>query len=193
MNLTDEITAQRWPRLLREHLRRHPIKALMLDVDGVLTDGRIWVDADGEAIKSFNVMDGHALKQIQQEGVAVAIITGRDSAAVRRRVADLGLHTGHYGVKDKWACASAWLSGLGLDASHLAAMGDDWPDLPVLQRAALACAPASAHIDVRAMAHWVLPQAGGQGAVRELCDAILWSRGDYGRCLAAAQPTLDAR
>ncbi|MEJ7137292.1 KdsC family phosphatase [Amphibiibacter pelophylacis] len=190
---TDAVSV-RWPRLWREHLQAHPVQTLIVDVDGVLTDGRIWISAEGESLKSFSVLDGQGLKLLQQAGVDVVVITGRDSAAVRRRVQDLGLAHAFYGVSDKWACARTWLEARGRGADTLAVIGDDWPDLPLIQRAAIACAPANAHEDILGAVHWVTRRAGGEGGVRELCDALLWARGAYNtQRHADCQPTLDAR
>ena len=127
-------------------------KAAIFDVDGVLTDGRIYIGEHGEAFKAFNTLDGHGLKLLAQGGIAPLVITGRDSPAVRRRVADLGLPHAVYGAHDKLAAAEALLAALRLDWADIAAIGDDWPDLPLLARAGFACAPANAHAEVRAVA-----------------------------------------
>ena len=120
------------------------------------------------------------------------VITGRDSPAVRRRVADLSLPHAVYGVKDKLAAAEPLLRQFGATWGEVAAMGDDWPDLPLLARAALACAPANAHAQAKAVAHHITAMAGGHGAAREFCDLLLVATGHYARLLAGQMRTLDA-
>jgi len=167
------------------------LKAAIFDVDGVLTDGRIYIGEDGEAFKAFSTLDGHGLKLLAMAGVTPIVITGRDSPAVRRRVADLGLQHAVYGAKDKLAVAQPLLKQLGLQWGEVAAMGDDWPDLPLMTRAGFACAPAQAHAEVRAIAHYVTQAAGGHGAARECCDLILQAGGHYTRLLNGHLDTLD--
>ena len=169
------------------------LKAAIFDVDGVLTDGQLWIGAEGEQLKAFHALDGHGLKLLAQGGITPIVITGRDSPAVRRRVADLGLKEAHYGASDKLAVATAVLQRLGLQWSEVAAMGDDWPDLPLMQRAAFACAPANAHAEVRALAHHVTQARGGQGAARECCDLLLMASGRYQALLNGHLTTLDGR
>ncbi len=167
------------------------LKAAIFDVDGVLTDGRIYIGEQGEAFKAFSTLDGHGLKLLDQGGITPIIITGRDSPAVRRRVADLGLRHAVYGAKDKLAVAQPLLDQLGLQWSQVAAMGDDWPDLPLLTRAGFACAPAQAHAEVKAVAHYVTTAAGGHGAARECCDLMLQACGRYAQLLNGHLDTLD--
>ncbi len=167
------------------------MKAALLDVDGVLTDGRIYIGEHGETVKAFSTLDGHGLKLLRQAGIEPLVITGRDSAAVRRRVADLGLPHAVYGVQDKLAAAQGLLDALGLGWADVAAMGDDWPDLPLLSRAGLACAPANAHAEVRAVAHHVTAARGGHGAAREFCDLLLVASGRYAALLQGQLQTLD--
>ncbi len=167
------------------------LKAAIFDVDGVLTDGRIYIGEDGEAFKAFSTLDGHGLKLLAMAGITPIVITGRDSPAVRRRVADLGLQHAVYGAKDKLAVALPLLKQLGLQWGEVAAMGDDWPDLPLMTRAGFACAPAQAHAEVRAVAHYVTQAAGGHGAARECCDLILQAGGHYARLLNGHLDTLD--
>ena len=169
------------------------LKAAIFDVDGVLTDGRLFIDDQGERQKAFHVLDGHGLKLLAMGGIAPLIVTGRDSAAVRRRVADLGLAHAVYGAADKLAAAQALLASLGLDWPQVAAIGDDWPDLPLLERAAFACAPPNAHAEVRAIADHVTEAPGGGGAAREFCDLLLMASGRYAALLEAQRKTLDAR
>ena len=164
------------PELL---LRAQDIQVLMLDVDGVLTDGGLYFGSEGEQLKRFHTLDGLGIKLLQQAGMTVAVITGRDSPALRTRLAALGIAHAHYGIEDKAPAAQQILNALGLNWSQAAAMGDDWPDVPVLRRCALALAPAQAHAEVCALAHHVTRRAGGQGAVREACDVLLMAKGRY--------------
>ena len=177
--------------LLKAQGRGLGLKAVILDVDGVLTDGRLFIGEHGESFKAFSALDGHGLKLLVQAGITALVITGRDSPAVRRRVADLGLAHAVYGAQDKLAAASALLQSLALDWADVAVMGDDWPDLPLLTRAAFACAPANAHAEVRAIAHHVTAARGGQGAVRECCDLLLMAAGRYAPLLRGHLVTLD--
>jgi len=167
------------------------LKAAIFDVDGVLTDGRIYIGEHGESFKAFSTLDGHGLKLLKQGGIEPVIITGRDSPAVRRRVADLGLAHAAYGAGDKLAAAGALLAMLGLDWPEVAAIGDDWPDLPLLARAGFACAPANAHAEVKALAHHVTTAPGGHGAAREFCDLLLMAAGRYAGLLQGHLQTLD--
>lgn len=167
------------------------IKLALFDVDGVLTDGRIYISETGEDFKAFHTLDGHGLKSLQQVGITPVIITGRDSPAVRRRVADLGLAHAFYGVRDKLAAAEPLLAQLGAQWGEVAAMGDDWPDLPLLTRAGFACAPPGAHAEVRAVAHHITQAPAGHGAARECCDLLLMAAGHYERLLRAQHATLD--
>jgi len=167
------------------------LKAAIFDVDGVLTDGRLFISEHGEAFKAFYALDGHGLKLLAQGGIEPIVITGRDSAAVRRRVADLGLRHAAFGAADKLAVAQEWLARLGLDWREVAAIGDDWPDLPLLARCAFACAPAQAHVEVRAVAHHVTTAAAGAGAAREFCDLLLIANGRYRALLEGHLTTLD--
>lgn len=176
------------PELL---LAAQGVRLAIFDVDGVLTDGRIYIGEQGETVKAFSTLDGHGLKLLARGGIVPAVITGRDSPAVRRRVADLGIAHAVFGAGDKLAAAEPLLAGLGLDWSTVAAMGDDWPDLPLLQRAAFACAPANAHAEVRAVAHHVTDAPGGHGAARECCDLLLIAAGRYAALLQDHLVTLD--
>ena len=160
------------------------IRVLFLDVDGVLTDGGLLYSEAGETLKRFNTLDGHGLKMLQRAGITPAIITGRDSAALRTRLAALGITQAVYGTEDKLPAAAKLLAELGCTWAQAAAMGDDWPDLPVMRRSAFACAPASAQIEVRHAAHFVTQARGGDGAARELCDLLLVATGRYAALLA---------
>lgn len=157
--------------------RAHRIRLLVLDVDGVLTDGRLYLSADGEELKVFHVRDGSGLVAIQRAGITVAIISGRDSAAVTRRARELGIQHVSQGVSDKGAELERLLAELGVAAEATACVGDDTPDAPMLRRAGLAIGVADAHPALLAQAHWVTKSNGGQGAVREVCDLLLSARG----------------
>ena len=168
------------PELL---LKAQGIKVAFFDVDGVLTDGGLYISEQGETLKRFNTLDGHGLKMLQKAGITPAVITGRDSLPLRTRLAALGIIHAHYGTEDKRPAAIATLKTLGLDWPQAAAMGDDWPDLPVMRSAAFSCAPADAHAEVKAIAHHVTPTQGGHGAVREFCDVMLMASGRYAQLL----------
>jgi 3-deoxy-D-manno-octulosonate 8-phosphate phosphatase (KDO 8-P phosphatase) len=176
------------PELL---LKAQGIRAAIFDVDGVLTDGRIYLSERGEEFKAFSTLDGHGLKLLAQGGIAVIVITGRDSPAVRRRVADLGIAHAVYGAHDKLAAAAGVMATLQVGWDALAVMGDDWPDLPLMTRAAFACAPANAHVEAKAVAHHVTAAAGGHGAARECCDLLLTAAGRYAGLLHGHLVTLD--
>ena len=170
------------PELL---LKAQGIKVAFFDVDGVLTDGGLYMSEDGETLKRFNTLDGHGLKMLQKAGITPAVITGRDSLPLRTRLAALGITHAHFGTEDKRPAADATLKTLGLSWSQAAAMGDDWPDLPVMRRAAFSCAPANAHAEVKAIADHVTAVQGGHGAAREFCDLLLIASGRYAQLLAA--------
>ncbi|HEY4069484.1 MAG TPA: HAD hydrolase family protein [Burkholderiaceae bacterium] len=176
------------PELL---LKAQGIRWAIFDVDGVLTDGRIYLSERGEEFKAFSTLDGQGLKLLALAGITPVVITGRDSPAVRRRVADLGIAHAIYGASDKLAAAQPLMAALKLGWDSLAAMGDDWPDLPLMSRAAFACAPVNAHIEVKAIAHHVTASAGGHGAARECCDLLLMAAGRYAEALRGHLVTLD--
>jgi len=169
------------PELL---LRAQGVRVAFFDVDGVLTDGGLYFSEHGETLKRFHTLDGQGLKLLLQAGITPAVVTGRDSAPLRVRLQALGIEHAVFGTEDKRPAAEAILSTLGLDWSQAAAMGDDWPDLPLLRRSALACAPANAQAEVLAAAHYVTRAQGGEGAVRELCDLLLVASGRYAALLA---------
>ncbi len=173
------------PELL---LAAQGIRVVFFDVDGVLTDGGLLYTESGETIKRFNTLDGHGLKLLQKGGITPAIITGRDSAPLRTRLQALGVQHAVYGTEDKLPAAERLLAGLGLDWSQAAAIGDDWPDLPMLTHPAFAPAPAHAPPEVGARARYVTRASGGAGAVRELCDLLLQAQGRYADLLAPYLP-----
>ena len=168
------------PELL---LRAQGVRVAFFDVDGVLTDGGLYFTEAGETIKRFNTLDGHGLKLLQKAGITPAVITGRDSAPLRVRLKALGVEHAVFGTEDKRPAAEQMLATLGLGWAQAAAMGDDWPDLPVMRRSAFACAPANAQTEVRHAAHFVTQARGGDGAARELCDLLLVATGRYAQLL----------
>jgi 3-deoxy-D-manno-octulosonate 8-phosphate phosphatase (KDO 8-P phosphatase) len=167
-------------------LRAQGVKVVFFDIDGVWTDGGLFFSESGETLKRFNTLDGLGIKLLQKAGIVPAVITGRDSAPLRRRLQNLGVEHAHFGTEDKRPAAEATLKALGLDWTQAAAMGDDWPDLAVMSRVAFACAPPNAHTEVRARAHYVTHASGGDGAVRELCDLLTVASGRYAALLDAA-------
>jgi 3-deoxy-D-manno-octulosonate 8-phosphate phosphatase (KDO 8-P phosphatase) len=169
------------PELL---LKAQGVRVAFFDVDGVLTDGSLLFTEDGESIKRFNTLDGQGLKLLQRAGITPAVITGRDSKPLRVRLAALGIVYAVFGTEDKRPAAEKILQTLGLDWSQAAAMGDDWPDLAVMQRCKLACAPVNAHIEVRTRADYVTQASGGHGAAREFCDVLVVASGQYAGLLA---------
>jgi 3-deoxy-D-manno-octulosonate 8-phosphate phosphatase (KDO 8-P phosphatase) len=156
--------------------RARQVRLLVLDVDGVLTDGRLHITERGEETKVFHVRDGSGIVALQRAGVPVAIISGRASAAVARRAAELNIGHLHQGVGDKGVALDALLAALGVAPQAVACVGDDTPDVPMLERAGLAVAVADAHPTARAVAHWITAAPGGRGAVREVCDLLLHAR-----------------
>lgn len=169
------------PELL---LQAQGVRVAFFDVDGVLTDGGLYFSETGEALKRFNTLDGQGLKLLQKVGITPVVITGRDSPALRLRLKALGIEHARFGTEDKYPAAEAFLQTLGLYWSQAAAMGDDWPDLPVMQRAAFACAPANGHAQAKALAHYVTTERGGEGAARAFCDVLLVASGHYAGLLA---------
>ena len=170
------------PQLL---LLAQPVRVAFFDVDGVLTDGGLYFSEVGETLKRFHTLDGHGIKLLQQAGITPAVVTGRDSPALRLRLKALGVMHARFGTEDKRPAAESILDELGLSWPQAAAIGDDWPDLPVMRRVAFACAPAQAHIEARALAHHVTAAPGGAGAAREFCDLLLVASGRYAGLLAA--------
>jgi 3-deoxy-D-manno-octulosonate 8-phosphate phosphatase (KDO 8-P phosphatase) len=161
------------------------VKVALFGVRGVLTDGRSALGEAGERFETFSALDDQGLQSLQQAGIVPVLITGRDSPAVRRHVAELGLAHAAYGVRDKLAAAEPLLAALGARWGEVAAMGDDWPDLPLMSRAGFACAPPGAHAELRAVAHHVTQAPAGHGAARECCDLLLMAAGHYERLLHA--------
>ena len=156
---------------LRE--RAAKIRMLVLDVDGVLTDGKLYFDHSGNGMTAFNTRDGLGMKALQRCGIEVAVITGRQSAAVARRMAQLDIQHVYQGREDKLNAFLHLLEVTGLDAAQICFAGDDWIDLPVLLRTGLAVSVADAEVRVKQQAHWITRRNGGDGAVREICNLIL--------------------
>lgn len=153
------------------------IKLAIFDVDGVLTDGRLWYSEDGHELKSFHVHDGLGLKRLRANGIEVGIITARISHLVAQRMADLGVIHVYQGQEDKRACFDQLLHALQLNAQECSYTGDDLPDLCVMSVVGLAIAVANAHPSVSKQAHWQTRREGGSGAVREVCDLLLDAQG----------------
>lgn len=168
---------------LRERAAR--IKLLLLDVDGVLTDGRLYFGNQGEEYKSFCTLDGQGIKALQKTGVNVGIITGRTSNLVARRASDLGIAILVQGREDKWEALQEILQHHPIALDDIAFMGDDWPDLGVMSRVGLAFTVANAHVSVAARAHWQSRERGGEGAVRAACDLIMQAQGTFDAVLAS--------
>lgn len=164
--------------------RAQRLKLMIFDVDGVLTDGGLRYGPDGETIKTFNVLDGHGIKLLQQSGVKAAIISARSSAIVARRASDLGIAVLMQGVHDKRAAFEQVRSELQLSVEECGFMGDDVIDLPVMTRVGFAASVPNGHPEVRARAHFVSEARGGRGAAREVCDFILRAQGNYEAALA---------
>jgi 3-deoxy-D-manno-octulosonate 8-phosphate phosphatase (KDO 8-P phosphatase) len=163
------------PATVRERAER--VRLAVFDVDGVLTDGRLWYAEDGRELKSFHVRDGLGLKRLLANGIEVAIITARISHLVTERTAELGIAHVYQGQDDKLACLEQLLHALKLEPAQAAYTGDDLPDLAPMRRAGLAVAVADAHVWVRQQAHWRTLLPGGAGAVREVCDLLLAVQG----------------
>lgn len=165
--------------------RASRIKLLLLDVDGVLTDGKLYFGNNGEEFKAFSTLDGHGIKLLQKSGVKVGVITGRTSELVSRRTRDLGIKIVVQGREDKWDALQEILQEHPLHADEIAFMGDDWPDLTVMTRVGLALTVANAHCSVAARAHWQSKERGGEGAVRAACDLLMQAQGTFDSALAA--------
>jgi 3-deoxy-D-manno-octulosonate 8-phosphate phosphatase (KDO 8-P phosphatase) len=156
--------------------RARGVRLAILDVDGVLTDGSLWFGPRGEALKRFNILDGHGLKMLAGAGVAVAILSGRRSRAVAARARELGIVHVIQGATDKLAEFVRLRARLGIEERACAFVGDDLPDLAVMERCGLAVAVANAVESVKSRAHYVTRARGGEGAVREFCDLVLAAR-----------------
>ena len=160
------------------------VRLLALDVDGVLTDGRLYFTADGETIKTFSTLDGHGLKMLRQSGVELAVITGRSSAMVEKRIGDLGIKHLYMNREDKLAALKELLTTLQLELSQVAYMGDDLPDLPAIHQVGLGLTVPNAYSLVKEQADWCSDARGGEGAVREACDLIMQAQGTLAAALS---------
>jgi 3-deoxy-D-manno-octulosonate 8-phosphate phosphatase (KDO 8-P phosphatase) len=159
--------------------RVQKIRLLLLDVDGVLTDGRLYFSNSGEELKAFHILDGHGIKQLQASGVKVGIVTGRESALVANRARELSVQIVVQKSPDKLASVRQIAEEQKLQLEEIAFMGDDFPDLPPIRAVGLGFTVANAHRDVRAHCHWQSSRSGGDGAVREACDLIMQAQGSY--------------
>ncbi|MDO4905774.1 MAG: HAD-IIIA family hydrolase [Lautropia sp.] len=167
------------------------IRLLAMDVDGTLTDGRIWIGSQGEIAKSFSVRDGFGIKLLQKAGIQLAVITGRRSTIVEQRATELGIDHVFQGVVDKRATLKTLCEQLGIGLEETAFMGDDWPDLSAMQACALPVAPVDAVPEVLAAARWIATARAGEGALREFANFLLNSRSDYQALLAQYRGTPD--
>jgi 3-deoxy-D-manno-octulosonate 8-phosphate phosphatase (KDO 8-P phosphatase) len=159
---------------LDERARR--VRLAIFDVDGVLTDGTLYIGPQGEAFKAFNILDGHGLKMLQAAGIGTAIISGRSSEAVVRRAGELAIAHVVQGSTDKLASLHALCAKARVEAQDCSFMGDDLPDLEVMRACGLAAAVANAVDAIKQAAHYVTRAAGGHGAVREFCEMVLRAR-----------------
>lgn len=169
-------------------IKAKDIQLLALDVDGVMTDGTITYGNSGEETKAFNIKDGLGIKLLQRAGIEVAIITGRTSALLERRAAELGITTLLQGREDKSVALRELVQARDLSLDRTAYMGDDLPDLGAIIEAGIGACPADAAATVRNAADWIATAAGGRGAIRELAEALLQARGDWDRLLEAYRP-----
>jgi 3-deoxy-D-manno-octulosonate 8-phosphate phosphatase (KDO 8-P phosphatase) len=161
---------------------RH-IKLIIFDVDGVLTNGNLFLGDDGQEYKAFNSRDGHGMKMLQSTGVEIAIITGRTSTVVELRMASLGIEHVYQGQLDKIAAYEEVITKLGVDDQTVAYVGDDVVDIPVMRRVGLAVAVQDAHPVVVQHSHWQTPSAGGQGAARDVCELIMEAQGNLDKVM----------
>ena len=161
------------------------IQMLALDVDGILTDGSVTYDSNGAEHKSFNIKDGLGIKLAQQAGIKVAIITGRVSPMVERRANELHIDYLIQGREDKGTALTELEEKSGISLKNIAYMGDDLPDYLAIRMAGIGITVADGHADVQAIADWITANAGGQGAVREVCDALLVSHDQYQQMTAS--------
>jgi 3-deoxy-D-manno-octulosonate 8-phosphate phosphatase (KDO 8-P phosphatase) len=166
LSITDEV----WSRA-------KDIRLLGIDVDGVLTDGTLYYSDHGELMKAFHTLDGFRIKLLRQSGIEVAVLSGRDSPMLRRRLSDLGITHIHLALKEKGTSWGIVQRQWGLSVKQCAFIGDDWIDVPALERSGLAVAVPEAPGKVKSMAHYVTSRAGGKGAVAELAELLLQSQG----------------
>ncbi|MCU7878827.1 MAG: 3-deoxy-manno-octulosonate-8-phosphatase KdsC [Candidatus Thiodiazotropha sp. (ex Lucinoma borealis)] len=160
------------------HTKASGVKLVIFDVDGVLTDGSLYLGDDGQEYKAFNSRDGHGMKMLQKSGVVIGIITGRTSEVVRIRMEGLGIEHVYQGKHDKLPAYQELRDKLGLTDGQVAYVGDDVVDLPIMRRVGLAIAVNDAHPFVLQHAHWQTPHAGGRGAGRDVCEMVLEAQGN---------------
>lgn len=160
------------------------VKLLLLDVDGVLSDGKLYFSNTGEEIKCFNTLDGHGIKMLRKSGVEVGIITGRQSAIVEKRAKDLGIHLLIQGREDKFTALEEMLENFPCELNDIAFLGDDYPDLSVMCKIGLSLSVVNAHPEVASRSVWQSSLIGGNGAVRQACDLIMQAQGTYQTALA---------
>lgn len=153
------------------------IRLVVFDVDGVLTDGGLFIDCDGREHKVFNSRDGHGMKMLQETGVLIGVITGRSSQSVAHRMTGLGIDHVFQGQQDKLPAFRRLLDTVGVTAEQVACVGDDVVDLPMMRRAGLAIAVNDAHELVKEHAHWITASRGGHGAARDVCELIMKAQG----------------
>jgi len=163
------------------------IKLALFDVDGVLTDGKLHYSADGEQMKVFHALDGHGLKMLQSAGIAVGVISARQSLALQTRLNDLGITHCYLGVNDKRAVFDTLVAELKLGGEQCCFTGDDVIDLPVMHHCGLKFSVQNGHFIVQDIADWVAPLIGGHGAVRAICDVLLYSQNSYPLGISGAQ------
>ena len=168
--------------------RAAKVKLLVLDVDGVLTNGQVFIGADGKgSLKAFDIQDGLGIKLLEQCGIPTAIITGRNSQMVLARCEELNIKHVYMGVDNKAHALEQILQSMGLTHADCAVMGDDWPDLKMMSKAGLKVSPAQGHEAVKDSVHYVTNRTGGNSAVRELCDLILKAQNRYEELLSQAR------
>ena len=160
------------------HSKATAVRLIVFDVDGVLTDGSLFIGDDGQEYKAFNSKDGHGMVMLQQSGVEIAIITGRTSEVVRIRMASLGIERVYQGKREKLPAYEEIKQITGFDDEQIAYVGDDVVDLPVMLRVGLAVATNDAHPLVTQHAHWQTLHGGGEGAARDLCEMIMEAQGN---------------
>ncbi len=160
------------------------VRLMIFDVDGILTDGSLHFNADGETIKTFNVLDGQGIKLLQQAGIQTAIISARQSAIVSKRASDLGITHVMQGIHDKYTAFVSLCQQLNMRFDECGFVGDDEIDLPILLRVGFAASVPNGHVEVRSRVHYVTQASGGRGAAREVCDYLLKAQNKYDAALA---------
>jgi 3-deoxy-D-manno-octulosonate 8-phosphate phosphatase (KDO 8-P phosphatase) len=168
--------------------RASRVKLMVFDVDGILTDGSLHFGPEGEIIKTFNVLDGHGIKMLQQSGVVTAIISARQSAIVLKRATDLGIQHVQQGIHEKGLAFEQLISKTGIPAELCGFIGDDVIDLPILMRVGFAASVPNGHHEVQSRVHHITKASGGRGAVREICDLILRAQNNYEAAMAPYLP-----